>query len=81
MRPELPDILRAIAQDFDISGSQYATLAALMREAARELQELSAQLSGLSASGVPSVASPPAAHIAFDDDGVPVRVTCVNCED
>ncbi len=81
MRPELPPALHSIANDFDAAGHQYATLAALIREAARELQELDAKLSGLSATGVPNTASPPAAHIAFDNDGVPVRVTCVNCED
>jgi hypothetical protein len=73
MRPELPHVLRSVADDFNISGPQYATLAALSREAANELDRMAAP--------VPVVPSPPTPCLQFDDDGLPmVGRVCINCE-
>ena len=38
MRPELPDILRSYARDLSIAGPQYATMSAVLREAADALE-------------------------------------------
>ncbi len=73
MRPELPEILDSVARDFDVSGPQYATLAALIREAARELEKAYAQNRTVPAS--------PPAGLVLDNDGVPsLGRPCVNCE-
>jgi hypothetical protein len=73
MRPELPAILDSVANDFDASGSQYATLAALIREAARELKERASP-------PLPSTARAPAG-LVLDSDGIPsLGRPCVNCE-
>jgi succinylarginine dihydrolase len=58
MRPELPQCLRSVAIDLGLQGSQYATLVALLREAANELEKASAKGSDspAHASGVPPAA-------------------------
>jgi hypothetical protein len=56
-----------------MQGSQYATLVALLREAADELERAAAP--------VPVVPSPPSPCLQFDVDGVPmVGRVCLNCE-
>lgn len=45
MNPQLPIILRSYADDFDVSGPQYATLCAYFRQAA---DALDVQLEGRS---------------------------------
>jgi hypothetical protein len=73
MRPELPQCLRSVAIDLGLQGSQYATLVALLKEAANELERASATL--------PARCSPPSPSLQFDADGVPmVGRVCINCE-
>jgi hypothetical protein len=74
VRPELPAILDSVANDFDASGSQYATLAALIREAAHELALAHTPPAPKSDVG--------GSHLVFDPDGVPlVGRVCHNCEE
>jgi hypothetical protein len=73
MRPDLAQCLRSVAIDLGMQGSQYATLVALLREAADELEKAAAP--------APVVPSPPSPCLQFDVDGVPmVGRVCLNCE-
>jgi hypothetical protein len=74
MRPDLTQCLRSVAIDLGMQGSQYATLVALLREAADELERPRDAGAGVCAS--------PTTPLVYDGDGAPVvgRV-CFNCED
>jgi hypothetical protein len=73
MRPDLTQCLRSVAVDLGMQGSQYATLVALLREAADELERAAAP--------APVVPGPPSPCLQFDVDGVPmVGRLCLNCE-
>jgi hypothetical protein len=76
MRPELPIVLRSVADDFNISGPQYATLAALLREAANELEKASAKGSD----GPADARDLPAAADQCDVYRHQLR-PCIACED
>jgi hypothetical protein len=74
MRPDLPNCLRSVAIDLGLQGSQYATLVALLREAADELER--------PRETSPSVCASPSADFVYDGDGAPaVGRVCFNCED
>ena len=70
MRPELPSILRAYARDLDIAGMQYATMTAVLREAADALD---------TNSGAHRPRPAPAVCV-IDGDAVP-GLRCASCED
>lgn len=70
MRPELPAILRAYAADLDLAGPQYATMTAVLREAADALTPPVARVCPV----------PPAVPV-LDGDGIPGFRVCLTCED
>ncbi len=70
MRPELPDILRSYARDLSIAGPQYATMSAVLREAA----------DALSPKGNPACSIRPPDPV-YDGDSVPGYGRCVACEE
>lgn len=69
MRPELPHILRAYAVDLDFAGPQYATMSAVLREAADALDP-----------PVVRVCAVPVPVPVLDDDGIPGFRICLSCE-
>jgi hypothetical protein len=70
MRPELPHILRSYAADLDAAGPQFATMSAVLREAADALNP-----------PVARVCPVPASVPVLDDDGIPGFRVCLTCED
>jgi predicted nuclease with RNAse H fold len=74
VRKELPAILLSYAADLCVAGPQYATMIAVLREAASELQKAMPQ-----DGSVCSVAA--AVPVVDDDSPLSVGRPCLNCDD
>ena len=76
MRPELPHILRSYAADLNAAGPQYATMSAVLKEAADALE------SPVDTNAAPNRSSADIhGTCVFDDDAIPgLRCIGYGCE-
>lgn len=74
MKNKTPEDLRSAADGFDISGPQYATLSALLRDAASELENCRANHGHCNHRAAVAAVQP--------DDGLPIHArACPDCDD